>query len=103
VLGAVPLSLGSLATSGDYVRYFDFEGRRYCHVLNPKTGQPAHSWQSVTVVSAICIDAGSITTISMLMEDAAKDFIRRRNENALLIDQAGEMSGFGFLKEFAKR
>jgi thiamine biosynthesis lipoprotein len=103
VLGAMPLALGSLATSGDYMRYFDYDGRRYCHVLHPKTGQPAHTWQSVTVVSALCIDAGSITTIAMLMEESAKAFIANRNENALLVDQAGKISVFGLFEKFVTR
>lgn len=103
VLGAMPLSLGSLATSGDYMRYFDFEGRRYCHVLNPTTGQPTQTWQSVTVVSALCIDAGSITTIAMLLEDRAEAFLRSRNENALLVDQDEGILTFGLFNEFFER
>jgi len=37
-------------THGDYERYFDYGGRRYCHILDPRDGVPADSLESLTVV-----------------------------------------------------
>jgi thiamine biosynthesis lipoprotein len=45
MLATLALSSGALATSGDYERYFERDGVRYCHVLNPRTGWPVNAWQ----------------------------------------------------------
>ena len=47
----IPLSRGGLATSGDYERYVEIDGRRYCHILDPRTGMPVRAWQSISVVA----------------------------------------------------
>ncbi len=88
-VATIGLLQGSLATSGDYQRFFDYQGRRYCHILNPLTGQPAGHWQSATTISNLCLDAGSISTIAMLLEDRAIDFLTARGERYLLVDGAG--------------
>jgi thiamine biosynthesis lipoprotein len=47
-------------THGDYERYFEYQGRRYCHILDPRSGEPAQGFQSLTVVhaDAALADAG---------------------------------------------
>jgi thiamine biosynthesis lipoprotein len=48
----------AIGTSGDYHRYFEVAGRRYCHLLDPRTGIPAEGTQAVTVLIAPGPSAG---------------------------------------------
>lgn len=49
----------AIGTSGDYQRYFELDGQRYCHLLDPRTGLPASGMQAATVVVANASDAGA--------------------------------------------
>ena len=52
VLATLDLADGeALGTSGDYQRYFEAAGRRYCHLIDPRTGWPAADMQSVTILT----------------------------------------------------
>lgn len=86
-IASLALVRGGLATSGDYERYFDLHGRRYCHILNPRSGMPVTAWRSVSVLAPLAITAGSTSTIAMLMGERALPFL--------------EQSGFAWLAQDA--
>ncbi len=90
-IASIPLSAGALATSGDYERYFDVDGNRYCHILHPRSGYPVTWWRSVTVVAPLAITAGSCTTIAMLKEADALAFLDDTGMGYLAIDQYGKI------------
>ena len=74
VIAQLPIASGAVATSGDYERYLEYEGRRYSHILDPRSGESVAGWQSVTVLAPSCLVAGSVSTIAMLKgtTDAAR-------------------------------
>ena len=58
----------ALATSGSYRRYFEEDGRRYSHTINPTTGYPVdNNLLSVTVVAETCLLADAYATAFMVM------------------------------------
>jgi len=66
----VHLNRGALATSGDYERCLMINGKRFGHILNPKTGWPTTVMASVSVIADRCVVAGSASTIGMLKDKA---------------------------------
>jgi thiamine biosynthesis lipoprotein len=69
VMATLEVTRGAVATSGDYERYLEIDGRRYCHIVSPRTGRPVQSLAGVSVLAEECVVAGSATTIAMLMEE----------------------------------
>jgi thiamine biosynthesis lipoprotein len=91
LVARIQVMQGALATSGDSERFFELDGRRYCHILNPRTGWPVAHWQSVSVVAPVCLAAGALTTIAMLMEDRAPEFLREQGVGFLMVDREGSI------------
>ena len=51
----------AIGTSGDYQRYFEVDGRRYCHLLDPRSGEPVTHTQALTVVIDRRAAAGTLS------------------------------------------
>ncbi len=87
-IASVEMAEGALATSGDYERFFERDGRRYCHILDPRTGQPVRTWASISVSAPACVAAGALSTIAMLKGAQALGFLATQDASFLAIDTA---------------
>lgn len=63
----LPLTDTAFSTSGDYERYFDEDGKRYHHILDPKTGDSARKCRSVTVISGNATRTDALTKSVFIM------------------------------------
>ncbi len=72
----LPLEDMALATSGDYRNFYEKDGRRYSHTIDPRTGRPvSHRLASVSVFDALCVRAdGYATALMVLGEDEGLRF-----------------------------
>jgi len=93
MLRSVALRQGALATSGDYERCFTLDGRRYGHILNPRTGWPVQGLAAVSVIADYCVVAGSAATIGMLKENAGKTWLVGLGLPHLWVDTQGKIGG----------
>ncbi|MDH4286844.1 MAG: FAD:protein FMN transferase, partial [Gallionella sp.] len=83
---AVPLRRNGLATSGDARRFLKKNGKRYGHILNPKTGWPVQGApRSVSVKADSCIDAGMLATFAMLKGPDAEAFLEAEDVEHFII------------------
>jgi thiamine biosynthesis lipoprotein len=77
----------SVATSGDYRRFFEHGGRRYAHTLDPVAAAPvAHPTVSVTVLDKTCMDSDAwATALTVMAPDAALAFATAHGLAALIL------------------
>lgn len=62
MLATLDIADASLATSGNYEKFFTIDGKRYCHILNPRTGWPVEGMLSVTVLAETAMQADALAT-----------------------------------------
>lgn len=77
----------AMATSGSNVQFFRHQGKRFGHILDPRTGWPAEGMLSVTVVAPTAAAADALSTAFYVMGlDAAADYCRAHPEiGAILV------------------
>lgn len=80
----------ALATSGDYRNYWEHEGRRYSHTINPKTGRPVeHTLATVTVRDETCMRADALATVILALgPDAGLEWAEQNKVSATLVDRS---------------
>ncbi|HWP91314.1 MAG TPA: FAD:protein FMN transferase [Thermodesulfobacteriota bacterium] len=57
----------AVSTSGDYERYFEINGKRFSHIIDPRTGYPVESVPSVTIIAENATDADALSTAVSVM------------------------------------
>jgi FAD:protein FMN transferase len=89
----VTLRDSSVATAGDYRRYFETGGRHYSHIIDPRTGAPVtHHTVSATALAAGCMEADALATMLMVMPpEEAMMLAARRRIAALLIARESQV------------
>ena len=88
---------GAVATSGGYARFYEVAGRRYSHVLDPRTGWVAGGTASATVVAPDCVTANALATAACVLEPRDGGELAAANgaSRYLLLGFDGERAEFG--------
>jgi len=92
VIATMALSNRSVSTSGDYIKFFEKDGVRYHHILNPKTGYPAEQCGSVTVIANDGVTADGFSKIFVLGPEKGLKIAKKVGFDAIFIDCNGKIS-----------
>ncbi|MFC4308645.1 FAD:protein FMN transferase [Steroidobacter flavus] len=93
VIARIPLEDAALSTSGDYERYFEENGVRYHHIIDPKTGHSASKVRSATIIgpTATRTDGLSKTAFVLGPEKAIEIYNRLEDIDAVLVTPEGKV------------
>lgn len=105
VVALIPLVDESISTSGDYERYFDEQGIRYHHIIDPKTGDSAREVRSVSILGleSTYADALSTSLFVLGLESGMQLINTIHGYEAILVDQEGRLHYSNGLQQFAKQ
>jgi thiamine biosynthesis lipoprotein len=98
-IGRLPLRDRAITTSGDYEKMVEIDGKRYHHIINPRTGRPADQCISVTVIAPAAETADTLSTALFVLgpKDGLALCERLDDVEALFVDPEFRMirsSGF---------
>ncbi len=89
-LGLAEVEDAAFSTSGDYERWFEVEGVRYHHIVDPRTCEPARASRQSTVLARTASDAEILTKATFILGgDAGLELAERNGAGAIIVDAAG--------------
>ena len=96
VIAKIPLVDTAMSTSGDYERYFDEDGVRYHHIIDPRTGKSASKVRSATILASTATrtDGLSKTAFVLGAEEAMKIYEKLDDVDAILVTPDGTRAVF---------
>jgi thiamine biosynthesis lipoprotein len=91
IVSMIPLEDAAISTSGDYERYFEDDGVRYHHILNPGTGDSAREVHSASIIGKTATDTDALSTSVFVLGVAAGLALINRTPDteAIIIDNKG--------------
>ncbi len=103
MVAILPLTDTAVSTSGDYERFFDEDGVRYHHILDPSTGKPARDSWSVTILGAETAFTDALSTsVFVLGPDKGLELVNRLpGIDAIIVDAQGQLRYSAQLAELA--
>jgi thiamine biosynthesis lipoprotein len=89
----IPLENEAISTSGDYERYFEENGKRYHHIIEPTTGEPVNGVHSATIVGpdAVITDALSTSVFVMGVDQGLRLIATLPDYEGIVIDAEGRL------------
>lgn len=88
---------GAAVTSGDYQRYFDLDGKRYCHIIDGDTLFPGDKYRSVTIMADNSAEADAMSTALFILPlDKGRAIARERGFKAVWIMPDGSIEKEGY-------
>lgn len=93
-LTTLKLNRAAVTTSGSYEKFVMLNGKRYAHIINPKTGYPVTGLTSVTVVGQSAETANALSTATMVIgfKEGLKLLAKFEGYSLLVVDDAGKVS-----------
>ena len=93
IMATVTISDSAIATSGDYEKFFMYQGKRYHHIFNPRNGLPAEECQSVTIICHEGMMADALATAVFVLGPEKGYSLCQKIEGAdcLIVDKEGKI------------
>ena len=105
IVSLIPLEDSAISTSGDYERYFEKDGIRYHHILNPGTGKSSSGVRSTSIIgqTAITTDALSTSVFVLGVDEGMKLINSLGGTEAIIVDDQGKLHYSNGLEQVAQR